>query len=81
MFEIFNSHNSIKISENLPDLHTWFNAGYISPKSYMKKNKIKSAKIKWYLRFSIAIIRSKLKKNHQISLHGSMLAMYCQKAI
>jgi hypothetical protein len=50
---------------------------YIAKKLY---EKIKSAKITWHLRFSIAIIRSKFKKTRQISMQGSMLAIYRQKA-
>jgi len=40
VFEIFYSHNSIKIEEKSPDFFTWFNAGYVLPKSYMKKFKV-----------------------------------------
>jgi hypothetical protein len=41
---------------------------YIAKKAILR---IKSAKIKCFLRFSIAIIRSKFKKNHQISIDGN----------
>jgi hypothetical protein len=50
---------------------------FIAKKLY---EKIKSAKITWYLRFSIAIIRSNCKKTRQISMHGSILAIYRQIA-
>jgi hypothetical protein len=42
--------------------------GALVPKGYIK---IKSIKIKFFLRFSIAIIRPKCKKNRKISIYGS----------
>jgi hypothetical protein len=47
----------------------FFGLANTEPKSWMYY-KLKSAKIKCLLRFSIAIIRSKCKKNLHISLHG-----------
>jgi hypothetical protein len=43
--------------------------GALVPKGYIKKKK--RVKIKCFLRFSIAIIRPKFKKNRKISIYGS----------
>jgi len=43
-----------------------FLSGYIC--SQKRKSKLESAKIEFFLRFSIAIIPPKFKKNHQISM-------------
>ncbi len=61
-----------KSSSNLSSLFFFFLGGYTySQKAILRK--IKSGKIKYFLRFLIAITGPEFKKKRQISTHGSII--------